>query len=58
MNITDYVSERLHGASQEELEAIVASDMAKVGDDPMDEAIAAALVSQAKERLSAIRSGC
>ncbi|MGL4355141.1 MULTISPECIES: hypothetical protein [Aeromonas] len=58
MNITDYVSERLHGASQEELEAIVASDMPHVGDDPMDEAIAAALVELAKERLSALRSNC
>lgn len=58
MNITDCVSERLHGASQEELEAIVASDMPHVGDDPMDEAIAAALVELAKERLSALRSNC
>ncbi|MEB8287700.1 hypothetical protein OKT24_18250 [Aeromonas veronii] len=58
MNITNYVSERLDGASQEELEAIVASDMFNVGYDPMDEAIAAALVELAKERLSALRSNC
>ncbi len=58
MNITDCVSERLHGASQEELEAIVASDMPHVGDDPMVEAIAAALVELAKERLSALRLNC
>lgn len=58
MNITNYVSEHLDGASQEELEAIVASDMFNVGDDPMDEAIAAALVELAKERLSALRSNC
>lgn len=54
MNITDYVSERLDGASQKELDAIMASDMSHVGDDPMEEAIAAELFSQAKERLSAI----
>lgn len=58
MNITDYVSERLNGSSQEELEAIVASDMSHVGDDPMDEAIAAALVELAKEKLSTLRSNC
>lgn len=56
MNITDYVSERLNGASQEELQAIVASDMSHVDDDPLAEAIAAALVAEAKERLSAIQS--
>lgn len=56
MNITDYVSERLNGASQEELQDIVASDMSHVDDDPMAEAIAAALVAEAKERLSAIQS--
>lgn len=54
MNITDYVSERLDGASQKELETIVASDMSHVGDDSMEEAIAADLFQQAKERLSAI----
>lgn len=58
MNITDYVNERLDGASQEVLEAIVASDMSHVGDGPMDDAIAAALVAEAKERLSAIQSNC
>ncbi|XEI34371.1 hypothetical protein NMD14_08315 [Aeromonas veronii] len=56
MNITDYVNERLNGASQEELQSIVASDMSHVDDDPMAEAIAAALVAEAQERLSAIQS--
>lgn len=56
MNITDYVNERLNGASQEELQSIVASGMSHVDDDPMAEAIAAALVAEAKERLSAIQS--
>lgn len=56
MNITDYVNERLNGASQEELQAIVASDMSHVDDDPMAEAIAAALVTEAQERLSVIQS--
>lgn len=54
MNITDHVSERLDGSSQEELQAIVDADMSQV-DDPMAEAIAAELVAQAKERLSAIQ---
>lgn len=58
MNITDYVSERLDGASQEELQTILASDMSDVGDDPTDEAIAAELVSQAEERLAALQSNC
>lgn len=56
MNITYYVSERLDGASQKELQAIVASDMSHVGDDTIDEAIAAELVAQSKERLLAIQS--
>lgn len=56
MNITDYVNERLNGTSQEELQSIVASDMSHVDDDPMAEAIAAALVAEAQERLSAIQS--
>ncbi|MGN5148367.1 hypothetical protein ACTG23_00215 [Aeromonas enteropelogenes] len=55
MNITDYVRERLDGASQKELQAIVDADMSQVDDDPMAEAIAAELVVQAKERLSAIQ---
>lgn len=55
MNITDYVRDRLDGASQKELQAIVDADMSQVDDDPMAEAIAAELVAQAKERLSAIQ---
>lgn len=55
MNVTDYVNERLDGASQKELQAIVDADMSQVDDDPMAEAIAAELVVQAKERLSAIQ---
>lgn len=56
MNVTDYVNERLDGSSPEDLQAIVDADMSQVGDDPMAEAIAAELVAQAKERLSAIQS--
>ena len=55
MNITDYVRERLDGASQKELQTIVDADMSQVDNDPMAEAIAAELVAQAKERLSAIQ---
>jgi len=55
MDITDYVRERLDGASQKELQAIVDADMSQVDNDPMAEAIAAELVAQAKERLSAIQ---
>lgn len=56
MNVTDYVNERLDGSSPEELQAIVDADISQVGDDPMAEEIAAELVAQAKERLSAIQS--
>lgn len=55
MNVTDYVNERLDGSSPEELQAIADADMSQVDDDPMAEAIAAELVVQAKERLSAIQ---
>lgn len=56
MDITSFVSERLDGASQEDLQAIVAGDISHVGDNPMAEAIAAELVAQAKEKLPAIQS--
>lgn len=56
MDITNFVSDRLDKASQEELQTIVAHDKSHVDDDPMAEAIAAELVAQAKERLSAAQS--
>ncbi|MFV7762844.1 hypothetical protein ACNPKZ_20125 [Shewanella algae] len=57
MNITEYVSERLKGASLEELQAIVDRAEPHVDDDdPMGEAIAAELFEQAQEMLATIQA--